>query len=261
MSVAASAPVGAASAGWRSLLAPGLATLVALAILFTLGTWQLERKAWKEALIARIEARAHVEPPGTPPLPAAWNADRDEYRHVRVTGTFLNDRETPVHGLAPGDEPGRALLGYYILTPLREADGTIVLVDRGIVPTERKDPATRRQGQSDGPVTVTGVLRPSQTRTLFVPENDPARGDWFTKDVPAIAAARGLKAVAPYLIEADATPNPGGWPRGGALRVELPNNHLQYAFTWYGIALCLVGVFGVFAWRRLHPESPDERMA
>lgn len=244
------------AADWRGLVAPGLSALVVFAILIALGTWQLQRKAWKEALIARIEARGHLEPPAAPPAPAAWDPTRDEFERVRVTGTFLNDLEVPVYGLAPG-EPGRALQGFYIVTPLREADGTLVLINRGVVPTALKDPATRAAGQPSGPVSVTGILRASEVRGAFVPESDPARNSWFTKDIAAIAAAKGLGTVMPYLIEADATPNPGGWPRGGQLQVDLPNNHLQYAFTWYGMALCLIGVFGVFARRHLYPEATD----
>ncbi|ACB81603.1 Surfeit locus 1 family protein [Methylorubrum populi BJ001] len=244
------------SARLRSLWAPGLATLVCLAILLGLGVWQLARKGEKEALIARIIERSHAEPPATPPPFDAWDAKADEFNRVRARGTFLHDRETLVHGLAPG-EPGRALQGFYVLTPLKRDDGTTILINRGFIPTELKRPEDRAAGQVTGEATVTGMLRASEARGLFVPESDPKRDAWFTRDIAGIAAARELTNVAPYLIEADATPNPGGWPRGGQLRVDLPNNHLQYAFTWFGIAACLIGVFSVFAWRRLHdPAEP-----
>jgi surfeit locus 1 family protein len=240
----------------RSLWAPGLAALVCLAILLGLGTWQLARKGEKEALITRIIERSHAEPPAAPPAFGAWDARADEFSRVRVRGTFLHDRETLVHGLAPG-EPGRALQGFYVLTPLRRDDGATILINRGFIPTELKRPEDRAAGQVTGEATVTGMLRASEARGMFVPESDPKRDAWFTRDIPGISAARGLTNVAPYLIEADATPNPGGWPRGGQLRVDLPNNHLQYAFTWFGIAACLIGVFSVFAWRRLNdPAEP-----
>ncbi|MBK3403922.1 SURF1 family protein [Methylorubrum populi] len=240
----------------RSLWAPGFAALICLAILLGLGVWQLARKGEKEALIARIIERSHAEPPAAPPPFDAWDAKADEFSRVRVRGTFLHDRETLVHGLAPG-EPGRALQGFYVLTPLKRDDGSTILINRGFIPTELKRPEDRAAGQVAGEATVTGMLRASEARGLFVPESDPKRDAWFTRDIPGISAARGLTDVAPYLIEADATPNPGGWPRGGQLRVDLPNNHLQYAFTWFGIAACLIGVFSVFAWRRLHePEEP-----
>ncbi|WP_298965690.1 SURF1 family protein [uncultured Methylobacterium sp.] len=239
-------------AALRDLLAPFLATLVCLAILVGLGTWQLQRMAWKQGLIAQIVARSRVEPPLVPPSPEAWDPPAQEFDRVRVTGRLLNDRETLVHGLAPGEVPGRALQGYYVVTPLQRDDGGIVLVNRGFVPTELRNPRDRAAGQVEGPVTVTGMLRASEPRAMFVPVPNPQTGEWFNRDVAGIAAAKGFARVAPYLIEADATPNPGGWPKGGQLRVDLPNNHLQYAFTWFGLALCLVGVFGAFAWRRLH---------
>ncbi|SOR29075.1 putative surfeit locus 1 family protein (surf1-like) [Methylorubrum extorquens] len=244
------------SARLRSLWAPGLAALVCLAILLSLGTWQLARKSEKEALIARIIERSHAEPPAAPSPFEEWGAKADEFSRVQTSGTFLHDQETLVHGLAPG-EPGRALQGFYVITPLKRDDGTTILVNRGFVPTELKRPEDRGAGQVSGAATVTGMLRASETRTLFVPESDPKREAWFTRDIPGISAARNLTNVAPYLIEADATPNPGGWPRGGQLRVDLPNNHLQYAFTWFGIAACLIGVFSVFAWKRLYdPADP-----
>ncbi|GJD61926.1 SURF1 family protein [Methylobacterium frigidaeris] len=248
-------------AAFRDLVAPALASLVCLAILIGLGVWQLERKAWKEALIDRIVARSRIEPPA--PLPAFDRFDpaRDEFERVRATGRFLQDKETLVHGLAPGDTPGRALQGYYVVTPLRLDDGRTVLVNRGFVPTELKDPARRAAGQVEGETTVTGMLRQSEVRAMFVPAPNPQTGEWFNRDVAGIAAAKDLAGVAPYLIEADATPNPGGWPKGGQLRVDLPNNHLQYAFTWFGLALCLVGVFTAFALRRLRAEAVESAPA
>ena len=240
----------------RALIAPGLVSLVCLAILLGLGVWQLDRKGQKEALIGRILDRSRVEPPAALPAPGTWNPDADEFRRVRVTGTLLNDRETLVHGLAAGATPGRALQGYYVLTPLRLSEGGTVLINRGFVPTELKAPANRSGGQIAGETVVTGIQRGSEPRTMFVPAPDTARNEWFNRDIAGISAAAGLTDPLPYLVEADATPNPGGWPKGGQLRVDLPNNHLQYAFTWFGIAGCLVGVFGVFAWKRLF-DAPD----
>jgi len=242
------------SGAWRSLIAPGLASLLALSILLGLGVWQIERKAWKEDLIARIVRESKAEPTAPPPG-AAWDPQRDEFHHVRMSGHFLNDKETLVHGLAPGETPGRALQGYYVITPFIRDDGGTVLVNRGFVPTELKAQGDRTSGLIEGETAVTGILRASEPRTMFVPAPDPVRGEWFNRDVAGIAAARGLGDVAPYLVEADAVAGQTSWPRGGQLRVDLPNNHLQYAFTWFGIAACLVGVFGVFAWRRLHEPA------
>ncbi len=241
---------------WRSILAPGLAALVALAILIGLGTWQLQRKTWKDGLIAQIEARAGGEPGSILPESrwGAWRADEDQFRRVSVTGRFLHEHEAPIHGLAPADR-GAPAQGFYLFTPLRMADGALVVVNRGFVPTELRDPAARPGSQPAGEVTVTGLVRAPEEPSFFIPANVPAQNRWFVRDPLAVAAARGLDRVAPFYVEADATPNPSGWPRGGQNRLNLPNNHLQYALTWYGIALTLVGVFGAFARRRLAPPA------
>lgn len=243
----------ASSRKGSSLILPGLAALVALAILIGLGAWQLQRKAWKENLIAQIEARAYGEPGDIVPEAdwPAWRADQDEFRKVRVTGTFLHAFEAPVYGLAPGERQGAPLQGYYLITPLKLASGAIVMVNRGFVPTDLRDPARRPDSQSQGEATVTGLVRAPEARNAFTPDDDPAGNRWFARDPQAIAAARKLERVAPFLIDADASPNPGGWPRGGQTPLTLPNNHLQYAITWFGIALTLIGVFGAFAWRRV----------
>jgi surfeit locus 1 family protein len=244
----------------RSLIVPGLAALVALAILIGLGTWQLQRKAWKEDLIAQIETRAYGEPGAI--LPEAdwtsWRADQDEFRKVRVTGTFLHQFEAPVYGLARGERQGAPIQGYYLITPLKLASGAIVMINRGFVPTDLRDPGTRPESQPTGEVTVTGLIRAPEIRNSFTPDDAPARNQWFARDPQAMASARNLERVAPFLIDADASPNPGGWPRGGQTPLTLPNNHLQYVITWYGIALTLVGVFATFAWRRLKGMDSDE---
>jgi surfeit locus 1 family protein len=194
-----------------------------------LGVWQIERRAWKLDLIARVDARIHALAV-PPPARADWarvNARDDAYRHVRATGSFLHDRETLVQAVT---ERGA---GFWVLTPLSTDQGT-VLVNRGFVPPERRDPASRRAGQ--GPVTVTGLLRMSEPGGAFLRSNDPAAGRWYSRDVAAIARARGLGEVAPFFIDADATSNPGGYPVGGLTVVAFPNNHLVYALTWFGLA-------------------------
>ena len=244
----------------RSLIVPGLAALVALAILIGLGTWQIQRKAWKEDLIAQIETRAYGEPGAILPESEwpAWRADQDEFRKVRVTGTFLHQFEAPVYGLARGERQGAPIQGYYLITPLRLASGAIVMINRGFVPTDLRDPGTRPESQPVGEVTITGLVRAPEARNPFTPNDDPARTRWFARDPQAMAAAHKLERVAPFLIDADASPNPGGWPRGGQTPLTLPNNHLQYAVTWYGIALTLIGVFAAFAWRRLKGSESDQ---
>lgn len=228
----------------RSLWLPAFATLAAFTVLTTLGAWQLQRKAWKEELIGKIEARAYGEPDPLPPPSewAHWSAKRDEYRRVRVTGAFLHEDETTVHGLMSAQR-GQPVQGFYVLTPLRLRDGSSVIVNRGFVPTELRGAVRRAEGQLRGEVTMTGLMRAPEQHRLFVPANDPARNEWFTRDVGEIARSKGLDRIAPFLIDADATPNPGGWPKGGQTRLVIPNDHLQYALTWFGLALTLLGVF------------------
>ena len=150
----------------RSLIVPGLAALVALAILIGLGTWQLQRKAWKEDLIAQIETRAYGEPGAIIPESEwpAWRADQDEFRKVRVTGTFLHEFEAPVYGLARGERQGAPIQGYYVITPLKLASGAIVMVNRGFVPTDLRDPGSRLESQPVGEVTITGLVRAPEVR-------------------------------------------------------------------------------------------------
>ncbi len=244
----------------RSLIVPGLAALAVLAILIGLGTWQLQRKAWKEDLIAQIETRAYGEPGDILPESEwlAWRADQDEFRKVRVTGSFLHAFEAPVYGLARGERQGAPIQGYYLITPLKIGSGAIVMVNRGFVPMDLRDPSTRPESQPTGEVTITGLIRAPEARNSFTPNDDPARNQWFARDPQAMAAARNLERVAPFLIDADASPNPGGWPRGGQTPLTLPNSHLQYVITWYGLALTLIGVFTAFAWRRLKGTDSDE---
>ena len=237
----------------RHLLVPGLASLVALAILLGLGFWQLERKAWKEGLIDQIEIRAHGEPGAV--VPEAqwphWRAAEDEFHRVRLTGTFLRDKEVAVHGLLSGAQRGSPVQGFYLFTPLRLGSGAVVFVNRGFVPTELRDPSRRSDRTPDGEVTITGLVRAPDTASWFMPDNRPEGDDWFSRDLAAMARARDLERVAPFWIDLDSIPNATTWPRPGQTRLAIPNNHLGYAFTWFGIALTLVGVFGAWAWGRL----------
>ncbi|MBN8941558.1 MAG: SURF1 family protein [Rhizobiales bacterium] len=245
----------------RPLLVPGLFTFAALAVLIGLGSWQLSRLAWKSGLIAQVEARAHGTPGALPP-PAAWpamTADADEYRRVTVTGSFRNEAEAYLYTVAGDSErPGRSGRpqgqGYLVLTPLVTADGTTVIVNRGFVPTDRRDPATRGAGQLAGPVTITGLVRFPEPRGWFAAPDDLARRLFYTRDTPLIARTLGLDAgrTAPFSIDADAMAVPGGLPQGGETRLVFPNKHLEYALTWFGLALTLIGVFTAFAvqkWR------------
>ncbi|MBN8911872.1 MAG: SURF1 family protein, partial [Rhizobiales bacterium] len=126
---------------------------------------------------------------------------------------------------------------YWVLTPLVQADGSTVVVNRGFVTGERRHPAARAVGQIEGEATVTGLLRLSEAESWILRANDPAAGRWYRRDPAGLAEARGLDRVAPFFVDADATPNAGGWPVGGLTRVRFNNHHLVYALTWYALAL------------------------
>ncbi|MGJ5179270.1 SURF1 family protein [Bradyrhizobium oligotrophicum] len=212
------------------------AWVACVAVLLALGVWQVERRAWKLDLIDRVERRIHAAPVPAPG-PAAWpgiTRSDDEYRRVTLSGRFLNDRETLVQAVT-AEGPG-----YWVVTPLQTADGP-VLVNRGFVPADRREPASRSAGNPEGTVRVTGLLRISEPGGGFLRHNDPAGNRWYSRDVAAIASARGLSGVAPFFIDADATPNPGGFPIGGLTVIAFPNNHLVYALTWFTLALMLAG--------------------
>lgn len=224
--------------GFRPRLWPTVFTLPVLVLLLGLGVWQVRRLHWKEGLIAERRAATAAAPA---PLPRWRDVTPDmEFRHVFARGVFLNNREILVY--AP-PRPGK--VGYDVFTPLARPDGQIVFINRGFVPAGLRDRERRAAGEPKGPVRVTGLLRlpPRARPNWFVPDNDPRRRRWFWIDLPRMAAADGLKRVAPYYVDADATPNPGGWPQGGLTQVRLPNNHLQYALTWFSLAVALLVIY------------------
>lgn len=196
--------------------------------------------------MARVDARAHAQPASLPAA-AEWpkiNARDDEYRRVRVQGVLLNDRETLVQAVT---ELGP---GWWVMTPL-ETGGGIVLINRGFVPPELRDRVTRRVGAPDGVVSITGLLRVTEPRGGFLRSNDPAGRRWYSRDVAAIAKAQGIQHAAPFFIDADATPNPGGYPVGGLTVVHFRNAHLVYALTWFALAgLCLFGTVMIVRTKR-----------
>jgi surfeit locus 1 family protein len=231
---------------WLGLLLPAV---LAFAALIALGTWQLQRKTWKEGLIAALTERLAAPPAGLPAA-AAWprldQAD-DEYRRVAFTATFDHAHEALVYAAASAFRPDVTGPGYWVFTPARLADGAIVIVNRGFVPETRKAPTSRIEGQVAGPVAISGALRWPDMRRWFSPSDDAAHNLWFARDPTAIAAAKALGAVAPFYVEQEAPVPPGGLPQPGKLMVLLRNEHLQYAITWYGLALVLVVVFAAWA--------------
>ena len=231
---------------------------------FALGTWQLFRLQWKLALIERVEQRVHAAAQPAPGV-AEWPrvaAETHEYRHVRLSGFYLPALATQVRA---STERG---IGYWIMTPLCTGDGAIVMVNRGFVaageggwkaeaappPADGAHACAAASEAAAGGVSVTGLLRVGETSGHLLRQNDPAANSWYTRDLQAIARARGLPPVAPYFIDADADgelpPSAAGVaagvagvarPVGGMTVISFPNNHLVYAVTWFALALMMAG--------------------
>lgn len=213
-----------------------LVAIPAMGVLLALGTWQMDRMRWKENLINERSQRLAAPPVNLPAQVASPEAL--EYRRVQVVGRFLHDRELYLAGRSSAGKSG-----YNVVTPLQRADGSAVLVNRGWVPLDRKLPQSRDQGQVEGQVTVQGLARVPQPPNWLMPKNQVEGNFWFYVDIPAMAKAARLVNVLPVYVEAGGTPNPGGLPVGGQPQTNLPNNHLQYAITWYLLALALSVIF------------------
>lgn len=233
-----------------------LVLLAVLVILVGLGTWQVQRLHWKEGLLADIAARkdAPAVPLSAIEAMAASGGDI-EYRVVTATGHYLNNKER--HFLATyGEEPG-----FHVYTPLQLADGRFLFVNRGFVPSDAKEPEMRKQGQLTGEQTVTGLARAKLAeQPSGMPDNDLGKNIFFWRDLDAMASSVGLPKdkVLPFFIDADKTPNPAGMPIGGVTIIDLPNSHLQYAVTWYGLAVALVAIVAISWWRKHHPDAPQQ---
>ena len=244
--LAGSVSIGSQERVPRSWLSVAFITLMAIAGVAgfaSLGIWQIERRAWKLDLIARVDARIHapaVAAPGRDAWPAI-DAKSSEYQRVTASGRYLNDRETFVTAVT---DKGA---GYWLLTPLKTSQGFTVLINRGFVPPDKKDPGSRAASDISSDTTVTGLLRLSEPKGAFMRTNDISADRWFSRDVDAIAIKRGLDDYAPYFIDADATPNAGGYPVGGLTIVNFPNNHLVYSLTWFGLAIMVAVGFIRFA--------------
>ncbi|HWT31648.1 MAG TPA: SURF1 family protein [Propylenella sp.] len=248
----------------RGLILPAIFVLAAIAILVSLGNWQLDRLAWKEALIASATERPAGPVEDLPPL-SRWpslDVGENAYRPFRLSGRFLHEQEALVFTSLTDPNGSFGGPGYWVVTPFQLSAGGVVLVNRGFVPQGRHLPADRSETLGSDPVVVTGLLRPDDSRSFFTPADRPDQNIFYARKIEAIAAAKNLpEPVAPFTIDllADATP-PGGLPQAGETRMVFTNNHLGYALTWYGLAGALLAVFLSFAWTRLSGRSDDPRL-
>lgn len=232
---------------FRPTLWASLAVLPLLAILIGLGVWQLERMAWKDALIAQMQERMGGPAVALPAEVSEADVPDLRFQRVAVRGVFLHDRE--LHRLA---RVHRERQGFHLITPLRLEDGREILVNRGWVPIELRDPGERPEMLTSEPVRFEAIVREGgwSGAQWLRPANDPEANAWLWIDLDAMAAQAGLEnaVTALYLDAADSTA-PGPYPVPGQTRVDLPDNHLGYAITWFSIAAVLVVIYFVYHWR------------
>ena len=223
-----------------------LATL--FVVFLSLAAWQVQRRSWKLALIERVEQRAHGQPQPLS-LPASWpnlTAAQAEYQPVAVSGTWL-----PQHTIL-SQAVTELGAGFWVMTPLQQADGTQVLVNRGFVPQAQRAQwlATPLPASAPTTATIQGLLRMSEPDGGFLRTNAPAEQRWYSRDIAAMGRALQLPQAAPFFIDAGLPPVPGSpatsatdtrWPRAGMTVVRFSNSHLVYALTWYGLALMVAG--------------------
>jgi surfeit locus 1 family protein len=229
----------------RSIVTATLAAIVGFAILISLGVWQLNRKTWKENLIATLNARIAASPR---PLPQSPDQNTDEFSRVRLHGAFVPGESALVFTSGSALRPDISSPGYWVLSPLRTDGGRIVVVNRGYVAGKNAPPPP------SGDIDLTGALRWPDEDGMFTPANDPAHNLWYSRDPVGIAAAKGWskdgEKVTPFFVEQE-TPQLANAPRVGPLVVHLRDNHLQYAITWFGLAGGLAGVYLVWLRGRL----------
>lgn len=230
------------------IIEPTVFAVVGVIILTGLGIWQLDRRVWKENLIATLTARLARAPAALPPR-ASWDKlkpEQEEFRRVAFPAEFTGGEEALVYTPGSSFRPDVSGIGYWVFAPARLAGGSIVLVNRGFVPPDRKDAATRAQSLPHGIVDIVGTMRWPEQRGMFTPADEPQNNVWYVRDPVTIAAAKKWATAAPFYIEQESPPAEGGYPRAGPLAPALPNNHLQYALTWFGLALGLAGVYVVW---------------
>ena len=235
---------------FRPTFWPTVFTVPAVLLMLGLGIWQVQRLQWKEALIAERTERLTAAPMALPG-PDADIADA-EYHHVGLSGQFLHDKEMLLGARSLNDNTG-----YHVVTPFQLADGRVILVDRGWIPLDRKTADKRPEGNMTGPLMLDGIIRLQGKQTWFVPDNRPDLNFFFWVDLPAMAKLAGSpNTERRFFIEAGPAKNPGGFPIGGQTRITLPNDHLQYAITWFSLAVALMVIYVLY--HRQKPAAPDK---
>ena len=226
---------------------PTLMTSLILVTTVWLGLWQLERLEWKQDILSHM-----AEQQSRPAQRLPQQIDDPpmlEYGTYEVSGSFAHDLELYLFATGPNGSAG-----YHIYTPLIRLDGSPVLINRGWVPVRARNPETRTEGQIVGQVNVRGIARLSRLPGPFTPENNLATNNWYYADLTALAEAVGLPSLAGVILDADDHSNPGGLPLGGVTRLNIPNNHLAYALTWFIFGLIAAVVYVIYSLSRVNPD-------
>ncbi len=231
-------PDSSAPPKWRRLIAPGIAAFITFWLLIALGVWQLHRLKWKEGILASIHQAEIAAPIPLPENPTP-------FEKVSISGTWIPGKAA-LYGDEVHDTPAGPVPGGELIQPLRRPNGDIVLVDLGWVPEQSPVPLP-------SPAAPAGYLHAPITPNFLSPADDPARNLYYTLDPARIGAGLGFPEVAPYiLIEMGPLPPPGSAaPQPAESLPTPPNNHYEYALTWFGFALVLVFEFIFFARKRL----------
>jgi surfeit locus 1 family protein len=240
------------------VVVPAILTLILVAGLIALGIWQINRKAWKEALIETLTQRLAAAPSELPP-PSRWaelTQAEDEYRRVRFTAELVPGEDALIFTSGSTFRPDVSGPGYWVFAPARLAGGNTVVVDRGFLPNGQQDPAARDDKAADAPLEMVGVMRWPEPSAWFTPAPEPGHNLWFVRDQLSIAKAKNWGEVAPFFIELESPRPPGGLPIPGPLKATLPDNHLQYAIIWFSLAAVVATSFGFWLRGRLHEPTP-----
>jgi len=239
------------------LLIPCLFALAAFIAFVELGTWQIHRKAWKEELIETLEQRLSATAVALPARErwATLDPTDDEFRRVKFTAAFVPGEQALVYSSGSALRSDATGPGYWAFAPARLKTGGTVVVNRGFVPEGRQGVAGATY---DEPVELIGVMRWPEQRSFFAPKDDPARNLWFVRDPVAIATGKGWGAVAPFFVELESPQPPGDLPHAGVIKVNLRNEHLQYAITWYGLAAVVVVMFAFWLRSRWYSEQAED---
>ncbi len=223
-----------------SILLPTLLTLLGIATLCSLGSWQLHRLEWKTERIAQLDAEYKKDAAQIPLAPADLDGDF-HYRRGTVRGAYVFDRQ-----ILLGPRVYRNLPGRHVYTPLRLEDGSFLLVNRGWVPGdwtfETETPAEHAAAQSKK---ITGLLRKPAKRNAFTPDNRPAKDEWYFADIPAISAEKDIPGLHDTILELEDGDAGNRYPVAQATKPDIPNDHLQYAIFWFSMAGILAVIYAL----------------